>query len=480
MSSTVSLSSTFGLTRDGFIRQRLLDISQSIANDLNARTGINFDTEPDSLTGQFISIFAEREAILWEQLEATYLAMYPSTAEGDSLDEAVSFSGVIRLPSLRGQVIGQLFGSEGTLVSAGAVATLASDSRKTFRLFTSVTISRFNASDVQYFVSSTAPRLDIAGVAYAAAAGQLTPQAAATSLASVINTNPRLFAISVGTNILIQTADSAALYFSGEVGLTLSSLGSPGLFRSDDAKAFPIVPIDLTVISTQTLGWQSLTNRLPGTSGRERENDEGLRQRYRLGVFRLGAATPQSLRANLEAIPGVTLVRVYDNKGDFTDAEGRPPHSFEAIVIGGDPKEIARTIHENAPAGIPSFGTNSYNFVDENGLIRLIQYTIPIDRFIWFKLTITGTPEEILPLDYVNRITMAAEAYGSKLQSGDNLYMDRVLSSIANIRGVASVLVEAGIGTATASPGVYSPADIAINARDRASISATRMLVVGP
>ncbi len=473
--SDVSLSSPFGLTRDGFIRQRLADIQQNIASDLSTRLGLMFDTSPDSLTGQFIAVFAEREAILWEQLELVHLSMYPGSAEGDALDDAVSFSGVTRLPAQRGETIGELFGAEGVIINAGAEASLNTDTRKVFLLFTSVTISRNNASDVQYLVVNNSPSLEIDNILYSASGGMASPTAAAVSLATAINTNVRLFAFAAGASIRIRTVAVEPANFAQESGLIIQSLGCPGLFRSRDFDSFGIPENTLTVIRTSVIGWNGVSNRLPGTPGQERESDAALRRRYTQGVFRLGAAVPSALRANLEQVPGVKRVRVVENDTNSTDAEGRPAHSFEAIVEGGVDVQIAKVVYNNKPAGIASYGTTTISYEDSNGLLSLIKFTRPVAQVIWIKYTIVNTTEEIRPIDYQARVARAMVEFGKILTPGDNVYMGRLAAVASGIPGIARITVTAGVGTLTTPPGAYSSSDISISLRQYALITEARI-----
>src|SRR6187402_79981 len=100
---------------------RLPEIRQQIIDSLQTRTGMTFETRPDSVLGQFINIFAEREATVWELAEAVYHAMYPISATGVNLDHAVSFAGVRRLFAQRSTVWAALYGVETTIIPAGSI-----------------------------------------------------------------------------------------------------------------------------------------------------------------------------------------------------------------------------------------------------------------------------------------------------------------------------------------------------------------------
>lgn len=88
---------SFGLTADGFKKKRLADIKSEIETALIDGLGENVTTIPQSVFGVIIGILSEREALEWESMEAIYLAMYPSSAQGVSLDNVVEFAGLTRL-----------------------------------------------------------------------------------------------------------------------------------------------------------------------------------------------------------------------------------------------------------------------------------------------------------------------------------------------------------------------------------------------
>ena len=92
----------YGVLPTGFIKMRLPEIRAAIIADLKQRllaAGLPADiqTRPDSVLGLLIDTFAEREAALWNVAEGVYNAMYPDTATGIALDNAVAFTGVRRL-----------------------------------------------------------------------------------------------------------------------------------------------------------------------------------------------------------------------------------------------------------------------------------------------------------------------------------------------------------------------------------------------
>ena len=142
----------YGVLPSGFSRMRMPEIRQSIINALTQSLGIDLETRPDSITGQFIDVFAEREATMWELAEAVYFAMYPISATGINLDHAVSFAGVVRLFAEKSTAWCACYGVEGTIIPPGSLVRSANN-QDNFLLDTPVTISRQNAIDTNVYVN---------------------------------------------------------------------------------------------------------------------------------------------------------------------------------------------------------------------------------------------------------------------------------------------------------------------------------------
>jgi hypothetical protein len=122
------------------------EIRQAIIDNLEFRFKGPVETEPDSIIGELIDTFTDRETALWEMAQAVYLSMYPPSAFGASLDNAVSFAGVTRFRAAHSIVYAALYGAEGSAIPAAAQARLAG-SQTMFSLAEEITISRVAVVD---------------------------------------------------------------------------------------------------------------------------------------------------------------------------------------------------------------------------------------------------------------------------------------------------------------------------------------------
>lgn len=148
---------TFGLTPSGFKQKRLHDIVNDLDDAFVGQFG-DINTEPQSVFGQIIGIFAKQFADLWENLDAVYYSQYPNSAESISLDNVVGLNGLVRLPATQTQVFASCAGNEGTLVSQNALATIPHSNQVFYAPFGGI-ITQSNADRVVIAVDDLAAQV---------------------------------------------------------------------------------------------------------------------------------------------------------------------------------------------------------------------------------------------------------------------------------------------------------------------------------
>jgi uncharacterized phage protein gp47/JayE len=483
----VSETLSYGLGAGGFVRMRLPEIRRAIFDDLRTRTGQTFDETPDSLTGQFVSIFAEREAAIWELAEAVYLSAFPATAQGIALDYAVSYAGVTRIqPSFSAARL-LFYGDQGTVVQVGSVIESTylepgSPSLARFELPADVTITRDNAADLLLIVPAPVTAGTVYTVAYNGMDASYTA-ANGNSATDVVNALATTL-VGLGASVAvaadrfrITSLSSFAATWSGT--LSLGEIGSPGMVQALDAGPIVVPAGSLTTIITPTAGWDEVRQPIAASLGTYLETDEELRARYATGVYRLGAATLPSLKANLQQdIAGLSSVAVYENATDVTDADGRPPHSVEVVIEGGDSGDIAARIFALKAAGITAYGNTSAVALDDTGFPHPIGFSRPEPQLVWLKAVLTTTTEETVPGDVAERARQAMVAAGNDLGVGEDVLLQRIASAVfAATSGVARVALTAVVSDTTPAPGDYASTDITIGPRQRAAFSSARTQV---
>ena len=110
-------------------------------------------------------------------------------------------------------------------------------------------------------------------------------------------------------------------------------------------------PATLTIISTPSAGWSSVTNASAATPGQPVEADSQYRARLMISQANPSITLLAGTAAAIAAVPAVTRSKVYENATGSTDALGNPPHSITCVVEGGNSSAIAQAIYANKGIG---------------------------------------------------------------------------------------------------------------------------------
>lgn len=465
----------YGVTPEGFVRPRLPEIRQEIVQSLTDRlraAGIAdpVETQPNSITGLLIDTFAEREAALWEQAEGVYLAMYPGSAFGTSLDNSVSFTGVTRLVAEKSRCYVVCYGGQGVTVPAGSQIRHRS-TQTIWATAADVIISAGAAADV-VVVPTVADnqlyRITLDGTDYTYTSdGTATIAEILAGLVAAASASG--FTVS-SDGAALRIVSDGRVSFSVTLGgpLTLSTVGSPVLAETIEPMAESAAPGDLSGIVTTVGGWDAVNNLQAAVPGRLSENDAELRARYPSGLFRLGAATKPSIAPNIrDRVAGVIAIKDFQNDTDFTDEVGRPPHSIHVVVEGGLDNEIGDAIYRVKAAGIDTHGAVEVEVTADDGDKHTVRFDRPTPIYVWAKAVLTLLPatEQSFPPDGFTQVAQAIDAAGNALGIGQDVVQQRFYCAVYATPGIAHVDLTFAHSTDPAfdpQPSDYSSANITI------------------
>lgn len=232
----------------------------------------------------------------------------------------------------------------------------------------------------------------------------------------------------------------------------------------------------VTTILTPVTGIASGTNAADALIGQNIETDVQLRARRAQELQRSGTATVEGIRNALLNLADVVQAGVIENVTDETDANGLPPHSFEAFVLGGQPQEIVDTIWNAKPAGIATYGNESAVVTDSQGILHTIFYSTPEDIEIYVIVNIvkaTNPNDGAFPPTGATDVANAVLAYGNALQIAQDVLTHKISAAIDDaVNGIATLQVL--IGTA---PDPTLPNNIDIGFGQIASFDSSRITV---
>lgn len=474
---------TFGLTPQGFVRKRLDDILESIEAELNLQFG-EVNTNPDSVIGQLNGIYSKAAEEFWQLVEYVYYSQYTPTAEGISLDNAVALVGGQRIAATSSRVLASITGDQGTLIPAGSQVAVA-ETGEIFESEVDGIITRSNAQilviEVTTVVDSTDYTLLINGISitYNSGIGATAASIAAGLVAAVnLETEP-VTANDLGSGLFDLTTDQDELGFNSSVGtgLTINTITSPLEFVALDTGPIVVLAGTFTEIVTPVSGWDSVSNIEAGVTGRNLETDPELRLRSLRDTRLLGAGSVEAIQARLsQEVQDVLNALVFENREPFED-NGRPAHSFETVVQGGDDTEIAEKIWELKPAGIQTTGNVNVLITDSNGDSQSIFFSRPEPVYVWVQVDLTVISGEF-SADGADAVAAAILAFGQSYNVGEDILYQEFTQPIYDVGGIELIDLELATSVLEVGPpGAYATANIPIAEVEIGDFSLARITV---
>lgn len=477
----------YGITDQGFVIKPLQVIKAEIESDFRASYGDDIDVSEDSVIGQLIGNIAKKIASLWEIAQAVYTSFNPDSAEKVSLDGVCALVGVVRIPATSSTATVALYGTIGTIIPSGHLIK-QDETNENFSLDSNVTISLSSVIDIEFSVATVLNNqlytVTINGNAY-----NYTSDADATAEEIIAGLKASIDVGSDPVTVIDNLDGSAQIYaddgitpfsIAVDANLQIDVQASPGEYTAVNTGAISVPANTLTTIVNPIVGLDSVNNLAAGFAGRIAETDEELRIRRREVLTGVGAGTDEAIRlAVLQEVTGVTTCIVISNRSDITDGDGRPPHSFEVVVSGGDEDDIAQVIWENMPSGIYPDGDIVKTIVDSTGNNQTIRFSRPVNVYLWAQIDYSLNTEEGFPVDGETQIKeKIVEWAESNLTIGDDVIYQRLSIPVYEVPGIGTIAIRLATSTTPGGPpGSYSAANVVIASDELSVWDETRITV---
>lgn len=276
-------------------------------------------------------------------------------------------------------------------------------------------------------------------------------------------------------SLVVNKINDATVRFSNDADITTAGATLVGVpFTATTTGPLDAPAGTLTVIANPVAGFSAPTNPAAAVIGADRETNAAYRLRQEAELQLVGSSSTNAIRADLLQVPGVTYVGVLENDTDVTDANGLPPHSVEALVLGGTDVAVAEAVYAAKAAGIRAYGTDSEVVTDSSGNDHTIGFSRPVSVGVKFS----GS------FDYLETAWIDEDA-------AETAVKDAILAAFTEHQGVGRDVIHARYVAAVMSvPGAINIAlgqaklpdsvtenDIVIGPRELATLSASDITI---
>jgi uncharacterized phage protein gp47/JayE len=431
---------------NGFKTKYFNEIKSEIEQSLIASLGAVNLMSP-SVFASIVAIFAEREALIWQQVQAVYNSAYPNTAEGYSLDGVCALTGIIRESATYSTALCQLTSINYTRIPQYSELKV----KNTNNIFVSteeVTINNEKCCAINLELSGSNQNsyeitLNQKALKYNKQEDDDVSDIA-LGIVSILNDHDDSITATAQDGKIIITAKADFSTFSCFMDeyIKITSCTNYVEFQAKEKGAIAAPIGSLIDIHTPISGWIDANNLNAGKIGNNAESDQDLRARRQASIKLSGSGTVEAIKANLLNLVGVTAISINENSSNKIDAHGVLPHAFEALITGGDDFSIAKAIWQKKPAGIKTHGKISVSICDSSNKTQIINFSRPTKVFVYGQITITKTPHfnnDCLP-EMQNRLIQQI----NKLGVGSNVILKALFLSIFSEQGISNAVVKLG------------------------------------
>lgn len=497
--------SEYGALPTGFRRKRLDEIFSELCEYFKGTIGVDPSEHPQSFFAVIVQSFADQQEQLWEEVENVYYQLYPGSADGVNLDNDIQISGFMRKARKRSRYVLACTGDDGTLIPYGSLVKSTTQPERQLQASANQEISRENfcrikvrpvltdVSKVTEYTITLHQNIDsgsvgtvvqaytktISGCAtYAAAydamkaafveAGEKIGLTITEEITDDMDDTGALVKLIVATGTKEDDSFYAELTSNVQVEQVTSNLSYETVEYGDIS--LPLGTI--TQIVTGVNGLTSVNNAVKYSPGRLAESDAEVRLRYAQSVAIRGSNTIDRICASLLAdVDGCDYASGYENYTDKEDAEGRPPHSIEIVVRGGDDTEVAETIWNGKAPGIRPYGSHYAYITDSEGVRQYVQFSRIENCVLHLKVVLEVTKSE-LDNNYLEKIQSILTT--AELTAGSNVKMQETLipAILKGVNGINYIDMTGYLDdTGGKTVGVYKHGTIIVGLRQQPTIT---------
>lgn len=203
----------------------------------------------------------------------------------------------------------------------------------------------------------------------------------------------------------------------------------------------------------------SVNNPAAATGGADLEDDYSFRNRMITASEGSGKATANAI---LTALLGTTAVRsasVVFNRTMQTDADGNPPKSVHAYVLGGTVQDIAQSLFNSVSAGTQTVGTQTASVTDLSGNTHTMSFDYAAEVQVYVKAVLTTNAA--FPSDGIQQVQNYITQYiggvdndgveNNGLGMNQDVRLSRLFGAVYMVDGIDDVTISMGTSSSNLS-----------------------------
>lgn len=199
-----------------------------------------------------------------------------------------------------------------------------------------------------------------------------------------------------------------------------------------------VLPAEINRIINPDAEIDSIIGVEQTVAGSEVESDYALRKRFE-GARTVGGSSEAAIIAAVLRVPTVTSAGIVVNKTN-AEVDGRPPHSFECFVGGGEnyQHQIAQAIFESSPAGITMCGSITQYVTDDSGETYEIKFSKTADIMVYVRFA-AETNNLFIEESGKEEIKISLQNYIDNIGVGEILATTALYGKIYSVSGITNV-----------------------------------------
>ena len=464
-----------GVEDTGFSIKPFQEIKNEFEATIRSISGQeDFNVRSSSMMGQIIGVSTKQLYDVWQAALDTYLSRHVSTAQGKSLDHIVSVGGLERQSGFRTSGVVYFEGDAGTSIPAGTIVSTPTD----LNFETQEAVVLADGVQAQFKIkkepgnSATSFKITVEGgfgsrfediegneqtLSYTATDADIE-----TAFDALLGGTGVIDSISKNDNeITITLSDKdflpEFLIEDGEVEIVRAGLpdgASVGVSAISEG-ALVVRAYEVSEINAPINGLDAVINLNTFITGRLAETDAELRTRWNRRVEAPALGASRTIKNELENLSGVSQALIFEGRSEF-----------EVVISGGDDQEIANTIERVKAPGDLTAGNTSKEVEDVNGNPKLIFFSRPTIKPIYFNITITT--ESGFPAGGEEDARGAVINYVNSFRIGGSVRPLEIILALGGIAGIVDIDVQL---SETGADGSFSDNPIQLLNREKVSLA---------